>query len=555
MPIHHKAMDKEELHKRLMILKEELEKGRIKFAPGLKVIESLKKVRYDTNGKVDPSTVDSILVTLANVVAFKRNREQLKAVPLIDVQRTYFKILERFFSKPFSEMKKHNLDPHNVAAQMAAKPKMVAAFKVDASELASGIREFWDQYAPVVKAHLEDMQVLKAVFGGDIFPSHSRNIACSSGLYLDTIILPDPFLRVSKLFDAMKTQDTFYYLVKHALNALQYKQLALAEIHPPIVCIAPNYSMQDEQALSYLVNVGTSDLLVHCSKIFGRKFDDEKQLDKFLGKITSVDDLSNSVVEPDRFLFDTEWKNNTVRDKFMSYRKEILSRYVPGVLPEAIGVNVKMAILGRMMQINDVLFESQQYSGSPIIDAPTSWQYFVWKYEYDRVRSDAVNPGLKSTLLAHALHAGASNELPLLSRIPPSVLIDLRRHGAMEDLRRILSKGLQEISSADQFTFREVADNVTSNLENAFEKHKRKLDDLTARKRKFFGFDITPWIVTGGISIAAASTGNIPLSILAASLALVGTPSAKDLWKNGKKILETEHQIKKSPIGILFKVK
>ena len=38
--------ERNELHERLMLLKEYLETGKLKFAKDLKVIESLKKVKY-----------------------------------------------------------------------------------------------------------------------------------------------------------------------------------------------------------------------------------------------------------------------------------------------------------------------------------------------------------------------------------------------------------------------------------------------------------------------------------------------------------------------------
>lgn len=548
-------IDKDELRERLMILKQELEKGKLKFAAGLDIVKSLKKVRYGTDGKVAPETVDSSVGYLANVVAFLRRREEFKTVSLVDVQRAYFEILDQCFGHAFVEMSKHDASPHLVASDMAAQPKMVRAFKADAPALAARIRGFWDDWAPIVRTHLEDMRVLKAVFGGDIFPSYTANIACSAGLYVDSIVLPDPFLRVSTLFGAIDPKDAFYYLVKHALNALQYRELALAEVDPPIVVIAPDYSILDEHALDYLQAVGKSDLLAHCGKIFGRHFEDEKQLDEFLTRMQDIDDMVNSTVDPSRLLFDTEWKGDTMADQLKHYLEDIQVRLVPELRPRLIGPTVKTAMFGRMMQTNDVLFTSQEYSGLPLIDAPTSWQYFLWKYEYDHERSTAVNPELRSIFVTHALHAGSSPELDLLARVPPSALIDLRKRGAMAQLRRLLSNGLEEISVADERSFGQVVENVGANIGNAFEEHRKNLADLAVGRRKFFGFDIGSWIVAGAISIAAASTGNIPLTILAASLGMLGAPSAKELWADGKKLLETGRQIRRSPVGILFRVK
>ena len=52
-------MDRDELHRRVTLLMEEFEAGRLKIARGLRLVESLKKVRYSTDGTVDPDSAGS----------------------------------------------------------------------------------------------------------------------------------------------------------------------------------------------------------------------------------------------------------------------------------------------------------------------------------------------------------------------------------------------------------------------------------------------------------------------------------------------------------------
>ena len=42
-----------------------------------------------------------------------------------------------------------------------------------------------------------------------------------------------------------------------------------------------------------------------------------------------------------------------------------------------------MQAVGRMSVSNELLLKARQLSGTPIIEAETSWQYFNWKLEYD----------------------------------------------------------------------------------------------------------------------------------------------------------------------------
>ena len=100
------------------------------------------------------------------------------------------------------------------------------------------IKEFWEGAGDVAHIHVEDMHSsLKGVFGGDLFPAHNENFASKCGIYTDTIILPDPFMRSLDLFERWEPINcSDYYLIKHALNLLQYKDLACADVAPAYCC-------------------------------------------------------------------------------------------------------------------------------------------------------------------------------------------------------------------------------------------------------------------------------------------------------------------------------
>jgi hypothetical protein len=100
-------------------------------------------------------------------------------------------------------MKKHSLTPPQMAEYVVSQPKMVDAFAANAGEFIEGIKEFWAHHGPVIEVHLQELQALKSVFGGDIFPSYAGNIATSVDLYVDTVILPDPLLRTADFYGRM----------------------------------------------------------------------------------------------------------------------------------------------------------------------------------------------------------------------------------------------------------------------------------------------------------------------------------------------------------------
>jgi hypothetical protein len=233
-------MDPDELHDLVMLLKDGVASGTIKFPPGSDVLASLQKVRFAPDGKVDASTVAGSVRAAGIAAAAAKTRRAIREIPLKEAQAEYFDILDEFFGKPFSDMKKYGMSPAQVGKQFAADPSFVRAFETDLPNFASGVREFWDYYGPVVETHLQDLRCLKSVFGGDIFPSYRANIACSVGLYVDTLILPDPLLRLLTFAEFTEPKKSCSMVVKHALSALGYRDLALADVDPPIVVVAPD---------------------------------------------------------------------------------------------------------------------------------------------------------------------------------------------------------------------------------------------------------------------------------------------------------------------------
>ncbi|HEY4679393.1 MAG TPA: hypothetical protein VIJ01_19675 [Candidatus Angelobacter sp.] len=542
-------MDPVELDGLINLLKSELEAGKVTLNSS-EIVNSLSKVRTGVDGKVDPLTVDGSVRALARAVAASKNmREQTESMSLQEVQAAYFDSLSEVFGDVFQEMQRRNVNPQIIAEALASNEKAVAAFVEDMPAFASSIEQFWEEHGPAVQSEISHLSGMKSVFGGDLFPSYISNIACSVGLYIDTLILPDPLLRIVDLFKAMPPKEIFKYSVKHALNALQYRELALADVQPPIVVIAPDFRFVEPGYRNAIRVSGELDLLEHAAHLFNRKFSSADDLLKFVSKYNEPAALLGQIADPSRVLFDAEW-SGSLADQFARLNSEI------GPL---MGSSLSSAekfyrfLLGRMGQANDVLFRSKRYVGTPLVDAPTSWQYLLWKYEYDGRRTSA-SGNMKNLVISKAVQVEGRNELGMLAGVPPETLIRLRKEGALANLREILSKGIGEIDSASSTTLTEVADKVIENVDAAFSAHAKDLKDLSSSKRKFYGFDIGRWIAVGGLSIAAASLESRGLGILAtASAAILGSPSGPDVKKGWEELKDTKQKLERSPTGMLFR--
>jgi hypothetical protein len=537
-----KQMERDELHELIMLLKEELEAGRAKLS-SKHTLAALGRVRFAEAGKVDPGTVDGSVRAFALAVAASKAQREMKQASLRDVQSKYFDILDDNFGMPFSEMKRHGLTPQQVAEGIASNEAMVKAFSADLPNLTAGLRNFWESFGPVVEAHLGDLGCLKSVFGGDVFPSYTSNIACSVGLYMDTVVLPDPLLRLLTLANTMRRKDLLLYVIKHALNALGYRDLALADVQPPIVVIAPDHWGLDETYGMAMKIAGEADALVHASRMFGRGFATVPDLIDFLKQFTDANQIVARIVDPTRLLFNSEW-SGTLPEQIERYAKETLPVMQ---LSAGAGEAVYYSISGRMIMTNEVLLRGSRYGGSPLIDAPTSWQYLQWKYEYDSHDRGDASTEKRDVLISKALGSR------MLAGIPPGTLIELRRNGASAELREVVGKGIEQINSASDAALSTVAEAVIANVDNAFSEHDQQLRALSSSHNKFYGFDVGRYVINSGFLIASALVHSTALGVLAAISQMAGTPSPIELQRRYRELRTRAEYLRRSPVGTMFR--
>jgi hypothetical protein len=292
---------------------------------------------------------------------------------------------------------------------------------------------------------------------------------------------------------------------------------------------------------------GEADTLEHCSKLFGHNFESIEDLQAFLQQFPDASSMIARMTDPSRVLFDVEW-TEPLAEQFARYDKDFASQFGRSFPPSRI---LEQMILGRMMTASDALFRSTRFGGSPLIDAPTSWQYLLWNYEYNGNVSPRASDG-RDLLVAKAISLSGT-EHGMLSGIPPDALIELRREGALEEVRKVIQRGIGEIDVASDAALKEVAENVINNIDTALSQHDQQLRELSSARIKFFGRDVSRWVVVGGLSAAASLVHSVPLGFLASASTLAGQPPPQELWKQYKEIKANSDQLRRSPAGIMFR--
>ena len=543
----------EDLTYRVNLLREELEKGNVKFAPHL--IDGFKsscdKIRFNVDGQVIPESVDSrIRAMTLGLSHFKYRNDVKDEVSLYQIQESYFKFLDANFGEFHRATLENKSDPNQAAHYFSRKEDFVKHFTSSLPDLMKYIYDFWESLGDAVSIHLEDEMNLKAAFGGDLFPSYTKNISSTCSLYIDTIILPCPLMRCANLINVWTPQEATYFLLKHCINALNYKELALATDFP-IIAILPDYSVFKENHQDYLKRISEIDTIKHLKAMFGREFESLEDAFDFSNHISTPEELLKNIKNQDLLLFDTEWGGNKIEqiNRYLSEQKSLNEKLGGNQL----GRIIVASSYGRMSQANDLLLRTRDLRATPLIDAETSWQYFNWKLEYD---SQEINDDVEGKINLHtvrALQGSASKELTWLGNISPKDIIRIRKKDASGEIRNILSGGLSELIKLNPNNFFRTSDQIIDNINGKLGKHQAKLKELSDKKMKFYGVDVASCLAVGGISIAASFL-NPALAGLAAGIGWLGVaPSPKEVKENFANIQKDEKEIKESATGLFFK--
>ena len=210
-------VDDEELQRRLNILKQKFDDGKIviaeHLAEGFK--ESFGKVRYGSDGEVDLTTVDGRVRSMAMMAAIMQDRDDTKAAAsLAEIQDAYFQRITAMFQQAHHIMLENDGNPQSISWAFSRDEEHVAQNYPLIEPFVSELLEFWDVMSEPVRYHLQDLNALKGIFGGDLFPSYERNIASSVAgtIEVAAAVLGTPAwglasVAVSQLTDAPKLKD------------------------------------------------------------------------------------------------------------------------------------------------------------------------------------------------------------------------------------------------------------------------------------------------------------------------------------------------------------
>jgi hypothetical protein len=545
-------MGRAETTRRLELLRKLIQEGKFHVASHLRESfeTSVKRIRNSADGLVDETTIDGRIRSTLLLIAHHADREEWKdLVSLKQIQEAYFERLQKMFGQPFEMMINAKVDPYHFAEWFASDPVRLKETIEVVDEFVSGTFEFWENISDPTWIHLEDSIDTKAVFTGEIFPDGRSNVVSSTGIYFDTTILPDPFLKMAPVLKHMDDQDRVTEILRLGLQVLQYKDLAIADVSKPLVAVLPDRHGLEEGYRTFVLECASDDAIKHAARIFGRQFSDVEELTHFLRRFKTSGEIVTALHQPNELVFATEWEGGLSDhiDRFILENGKKLGVAAPGQA-------VVAQLLTRFSQANDSYQRSRELRGTPIVRAETSWLWFNWML---RANAQGLDSGQLTDLhVARALGTTVKKEISWLGNVPPAALIEIRKTGALAEIRALLGSGIKELVDARPDNFHRTGDKVFDSLYDAFKAHERQIDGLRMKKWKLAGFDVGSFFVVGGIEMTAALTGLPLYGAAAATASLSGViPTAKDLKEEFSKLREDDAKLNSTGVGILFKHK
>jgi len=486
-------MDREETTCRLELLRKRIQENKFHVAPHLRegFETSLRRIRMASDGLVDETTVDGRIRSTLFMIAYHADREEWKdLVSLRQIQEAYFDRLQKVFGQPFEMMIEAKVDPYHFAEWFASDQGRVKDTIEIADDFVSGTLEFWENISDPTWIHLEDSIDSKAVFTGEIFPDGQSNVASSTGIYFDTTVLPDPFLKMAPVFAHMDEQERVTEILRLGLQVLQYRDLAIADVSKPLVAVLPDRHGLEENYRKFVHDCASDDTVTHAKRLFGKAFTNVEELADFLKRFKTSNDIVASIKQPDELVFATEWHGSLSDhiDRFIVENGKKLGIEVPGQA-------VFLQLLTRFSQANDSYQRSRELRGTPIVRAETSWRWFNWMLRANAQALD--DEALTGLHIARALGTTVKKEISWLGNVPPAALIEIRKTGALDEIRALLGMGIKELVDARPDNFHRTGDKVFDNLYSAFHAHEKQLDLLRMKKWKFAGLDVGSFFVVG----------------------------------------------------------
>ncbi len=452
------------------------------------------------------------------------------------IHQEYFEIVEDNVGNIYQELPK---DPFEGAELYASNNTGKFIFTI-LPKLLEDVSEFWQKNGEKVKQEIRTTPGLKTSYSGDIFPYQCDQMISRIGLYVDTVLLTDPLIKVMSFPDGFMTdRNRVYYIIKYVINVLNIKDAFYTDLEYPLVCLYPNERFVENKRQNAIGEETVLDTLTYFNDLLGTKIGTLQELTELLD--VDEDQLSDMIKEKNLLpphYFDSESTIEGLRQGV----KERKDQGISYLEDQSTGRHLFEYVFGRLTGISDHIMDCLELNAKALYNVPSSWFMYNWKISKD---SNSVNQKIGLDTSTSVVNALQLDDFKWMGNVPVESLIKIREDGGLSEIRSSIRRNVEEIYTCNQSDLDLVAREISKTLKEDFTKHEKELADLSQEYQKKLDL-LEKLLMIGTISITVSHF--LPpigaLSILGGGFNDV--LSATDEY--AKKI----DGLKEKPIGIMF---
>jgi hypothetical protein len=452
---------------------------------------------------------------------------------IADIQNGYIELLESYLDPLGKEAMGDHITSGNRYASLPYLSDTLLAYY---ESLPRDIAEYWKTYSGDLKTEINTQETLKLCYSGDLSPSNASSLVNKLGLYVDTMLIPDPVFNITQQLNGV-TQRKFYLrsLIRHSLNMVRLKPLIGANLDNPIAIIYPSTNIYDPVFRDKARDAAMKNTIDYLNQTFSFGLKEDEDPFEAMNEFKKSEDLVKAITKPGNLIPD--FTTPTVEIGFKDFFDNRKNMYIPQVANSTAGYGLCMYVFGRLMSFHDHFANCQEFGAEPVYDSPNSWKMFTWFLDDAFPQGNILsNEGLVANSIG-------IQDPEWIGKMTDEKLVEARGNGDLREIRGTLTKGINRMKFAPSDDLEIVTHKVQENLKEAFDDHKKKIKDIDKLLRK-------KYVINYPLAVVGSLIGYIPHPAAVAASVPFTLAGWAGMYKDAKKIksLKNEGRI----IGMMY---
>jgi hypothetical protein len=409
------------------------------------------------------------------------------------IQSEYIRLLESYLDPLGKEAIKDHISAGNRYSTVPYLSDVLLAYY---ESLPDDIADFWKANAKELREAITEQNSLKLCYSGDLSPSNASNLVSKLGLYVDTVLIPDPVFNITHQLNQVTTRQ-FYLrsIIRHSLNIAKLKTILTADLETPIAAIFPSTNLYDPTFLDKARDEARKNTVAYLNETFDLRLTEREDPFEVMKTFKKPNELVDLIKKSDNLIPDLT--EPSIPKAFNDFLVKEPAQYRGKIARLNAGEALCGYVFGRLMSFHDHFEICRKFGGEPIYDSPNSWKMFTWFLD------DTFPQGNLLTNEGIVANSIGIKDPKWIGKLPDEKLIEVRAGGDLKDIRSVLTEGINRMKIAPSADLSEVTRKVQANLKEAFTEHQKEVSSIDKKlKLKYF--------ITGPIIVAGSLVGYIP---------------------------------------------